>query len=592
MASTEAAQTSERDFHLPGIGVSKGVAVGRVLRLDGRDMTVGLPAEFEATDVRAETARLRSAVATARGEILELKERVARELGRGHAYFFEAHLLMLEDRDLLRDVERVIRGRNLKAEWAIKVVMDRMLALFAQAKDEYLRERRADVEDVGYRVLRALKGEQGAEQGPLQNNVVIVATDLPPLAMAELDLGHVIAFATDEGGFTSHTAIIARSLGIPAVVGLHDVTSRVSSGDRVAVDGSEGFVILNPTKPVIRRYLELREQQRHVDPVEGAPREAVTVDGHRCLLQANVELPSELDGVKRFGASGIGLYRSEYLYLNALPGLPSEEEQVRIYEQLGAISGDDGATVRSCDLGGEKAAPDGGEPERNPALGLRGVRLSFKTPDVFRTQLRAVLRASAKGRLRIVLPMVSRVSEVRAARDILEECKDELRAEGRPFDPKIPLGAMIEVPSAAFIADHLAAECDFFSIGTNDLIQYLLAVDRTNKNVAYVYEPLHPSVLRCLERVATIARENGVPTVVCGEMASNPLHVLVLLGLGYDCFSLAPSLLPLVRTAICSIDLEKARQLAGEILTMRSAQDIAAHISRELPEKFPVFLKG
>jgi phosphoenolpyruvate-protein phosphotransferase (PTS system enzyme I) len=592
MASTEAAEQGERDSRLSGTGVSQGVAVGRVLRLDERDMSMGLPAEFEATDVRAEMARLRSAVAKARREILELKERVARELGRGHAYFFEAHLLMLEDRDLLRDVERIIRGRNLKAEWAIKIIMDRMLTLFAQAKDEYLRERRADVEDVGYRVLRALKGEQVADQRPLQSDVVIVATDLPPLAMAELDLSHVLAFATDEGGFTSHTAIIARSLGIPAVVGLHDITSRVSSGDRIAVDGSEGFVVLSPTKAVIRRFFEERERQRTVDPTEDAPRDAITLDGHRCLLQANVELPSELDGIKRFGASGIGLYRSEYLYLNALPGLPSEDEQVRVYERLGAISGEDGATVRSCDLGGEKAAPDGGELERNPALGLRGVRLSFKTPDVFRTQLRAILRASAKGRLRIVLPMVSRVSEVRAARDILEECKDELRAEGRSFDPKIPLGAMIEVPSAVFIADHLATECDFFSVGTNDLIQYLLAVDRTNKNVAYIYEPLHPSMLRCLERIAVVASENGVPTVVCGEMASNPLHVLVLLGLGYDSFSLAPSLLPLVRAAITAIDIGKARSLAKEILTMRSAQEIAAHISRELPDKFPVFLRG
>jgi phosphotransferase system enzyme I (PtsI) len=448
------------------------------------------------------------------------------------------------------------------------------------------------VEDVGYRVLRALKGEEAVEPGQLRSDVVIVASDLPPLVMAELDLGRVLGFATDEGGFTSHTAIIARSLGIPAVVGLHDVTSRVSSGDTIAVDGSEGTVVLNPTRPVIRRYIELRDEQRRVDPGEGAPRESVTVDGHRCVLQANVELPSELDSVKRFGASGIGLYRSEYLYLNALPDLPSEEEQVRIYDRLGAISGEDGATIRSCDLGGEKAAPEGGEPERNPALGLRGVRLSFKTPDVFRTQLRAILRASAKGRLRIVIPMVARVSEMRAAREMLEECKEELRAEGKAFDPKIPLGAMIEVPSAALIADHLAAECDFFSIGTNDLIQYLLAVDRTNKNVAYVYEPLHPSVLRCLERVATVASENGVPTVVCGEMASNPIHVLVLLGLGYDCFSLAPSMLPLVRTAICSIDLEKARRLAHEILALRSAPEIATHISRELPENFPVFLQG
>lgn len=581
----------ERDVQIPGIGVSAGAAVGRVLRLDQRDIAAGLPPELEADDAVAEIVRLYAAIDEARSQVLELKDRVASELGRGHAYFFEAHLLMLEDRELLKDVERMIRTRRIKAEWAVKAVLDRMLVVYAQVKDDYLRERGSDIEDVARRVIRALSGGQGTSLARLQHDVVIVANTLPPSAVAELDLSHVLGFATGDGGFTSHTAIIARSLGIPAVVGLSDLAMRVSSGDTIVVDGSEGRVILHPTKPHIRKYLRLRNEHKRVEVNAEAPYEAITTDGHRCVLRANIELHSELDAVERFGAEGIGLYRSEFLYLNKLPELPTEEEQVAYFAQLGEVAGNAGATIRSFDLGGDKLNLSGSDDERNPALGLRALRLALGAQPIFRTHLRAILRASAKARLRIVLPMVARLSDIRAARELLESCKQELRDEGVTFQPQIPLGVMIEVPSAVVIADHLARECDFFSVGTNDLIQYLLAVDRTNRHVAHIYEPLHPSVLRCLKRISDVAAAEGIPAIVCGEMASDPVHVVVLVALGFDRFSMTPSQIPLIKKVICALDHADALKLGEELLELRTTAEIESHLSTELPRRYSGFFK-
>jgi phosphotransferase system enzyme I (PtsI) len=592
MRSTRTSTDPEgRDTRFDGMGVSSGTAVGRVLRLDQRDITAGLPPEIEADDPAEEIARLRASVETARNEVLDIKERVAAELGRGHAYFFEAHLLMLDDSELLKDIERVIRSRRVKAEWAVKAVLDRMLIVYAQVKDEYLRERGSDIEDVARRVIRALSGRQASSLGRLQSNVVIVANTLPPSAVAELDLGRVLGFATGDGGFTSHTAIIARSLGIPAVVGLSDIATRVSSGDSIVIDGSEGFVMLNPTKPVIRRYLKQRERQRRAEPPVEPQAEARTLDGHLCVLRANVELTSDLNAIKRYGADGIGLYRSEFLYLNKLPDLPTEDEQARHFEQLVEVVGDDGATIRSFDLGGDKLALSGYESERNPALGLRALRLALGARPIFRTHLRAILRASAKGRLRIVFPMVSTLADLRTAREELESCMDELRSEGRAFNPRVPVGVMIEVPSAVVIADHLAAECDFFSVGTNDLIQYLLAVDRTNQHVAHIYEPLNPSVLRSLERIIDVATNAGIPALGCGEMAADPVHVAVLVGLGYDRFSMAPTAIPLIKKVLAAIDRADAQKLASELLQMRTTAEIEAHLVAELPRRFSGYFK-
>ena len=580
---------TERDVRVDGIAVSAGAAVGRVLRLDHGDILSGLPPDFEASDVAAEIERLRRATDVARKQILDLKERVARELGRGHAYFFEAHLLMLEDRELLADIERVIRARRVKAEWAIKAVLDRMLLVYAHVKDDYLRERGSDIEDVAHRVVRALNGGHSTSLGGLQSDVVIVANTLPPSAVAELDLHRVLAFATGDGGFTSHTAIIARSLGIPAVVGLPDIALQVGSGDSMVVDGGEGCVIMNPTKSVIRRYMRKRASEPSVLDFADAPEEPRTLDGHLCVLRANVELVSELDAVARSGARGIGLFRSEFLYLNKLPDLPSEDEQTALYEQLLTVSSDGGVTIRSFDLGGDKLPIHGLDAERNPALGLRALRLALNEKPVFRTHLRAILRASAKGQIRVMFPMVAGVSDLLEARRALDECRSELRAEGRPYNPKMPVGIMIEVPSTVLIADQLAKECDFFSVGTNDLIQYLLAVDRSNQHVAHIYQPLHPAVLRSLKHVADAARNAGIPSIVCGEMSADPVHITLLIGLGYDRFSMAASAIPLITRVVRAVDRDQAQELATELLALRTPDEIERRLSDELPRRFPGF---
>jgi phosphotransferase system enzyme I (PtsI) len=582
-----------RDVRVDGIGVSSGASVGRVLRLDQRDIASGLPADVDADDPAEEIERLKLAVSRARKQVLALKERVATELGRGHAYFFEAHLLMLDDSELLADVERVIRTRRVKAEWAVKAVLDRMLVVYAAVKDDYLRERGSDIEDVARRVIRALAGRPATSGlARLQHDVVVVANTLPPSTAAELDLGHVLGFATGDGGFTSHTAIIARSLGIPAVVGLSDVALRVTSGEALVVDGSDGCVIVRPSKPVIRRYLRQHGLQRRLAEMDDPPARARTTDGHLCILRANVELTAELDLVRRHGARGIGLYRSEFLFLNSLPALPSEDEQTRVFEQVADAAGKHGATIRTFDLGGDKLPLGRYESEQNPALGQRALRLALGSPDVFRTHVRAILRASARGSVRILFPMVAHVEEMRSARAVVASCMAELDAEGVPFDRRIAVGAMIEVPSAVLVADQLASECDFFSIGTNDLIQYLLAVDRSNQHVAPMFAPLHPSVLRALRRVIEASDAAGIPSIVCGEMASDPVHVAMLVGLGYDRLSMTPTSIPLIKRVISAIDRGQAVELAGEALACRTAGDVDELMARELPKRFPGFFRG
>lgn len=584
--------SGERDVRVDGIGVSTGASVGRVLRLDQRDIAAGLPPDVNADDSAVEIERLRQAFVRARNQVLALKQRVATELGRGHAYFFEAHLLMLDDPELVADVERVIRTRRVKAEWAVKAVLDRMLVVYESVKDDYLRERGSDIEDVARRVIRALAGRPGTSGlARLQHDVVVLANTLPPSTAAELDLSHVLGFATGDGGFTSHTAIIARSLGIPAVVGLSEVALRVTSGEPMVVDGTDGCVIVRPSKPVIRRYLRQHGLQRRLEEMDEPPERARTLDGHLCMLRANVEITAELDLVRRHGARGIGLYRTEFLFLNSQPSLPTEDEQTRVFEQVAEAGGKHGATIRTFDLGGDKLPIGRVESEQNPALGQRALRLALSTPDVFRSHVRAILRASARGNVRILLPMVTHVDELRAARAVIDSCMEELDTEGIPFDPRLAVGVMIEVPSAVLVADQLAAECDFFSIGTNDLIQYLLAVDRSNQRVAPMFAPLHPAVLRALEHVVRASEAAGIPSIVCGEMASNPVHATVLVGLGYDRFSMTPTAIRLIKRVISSLDRDLAASLAGEALRCRTAAEVDGLLARELPLRFPGFFK-
>jgi phosphotransferase system enzyme I (PtsI) len=523
-------------------------------------------------------------------QLLAIKGRAEKELGADQAYIFDAHLLMLEDRKLLENVENYIREERANAEWAVKVAADRLLAVYAEIKDDYLRARGSDIEDVTQRVLVALSGERSGYR-KLTEDAVIVAEDLLPSAVAELDFKHARAIVTDAGGWTSHTAIIARGLGIPAVVGLRDLHRYARTGDLIAVDAQQGVVILHPSSSTIEDYRSVADsapQTRDTTTVN-LSKPLRTLDGIEITLRANVELPAEYEDVRRFGARGIGLYRSEFL-LSRQSEMPSEDEQCKAYMEVAELAGEDGATVRLFDLGGDKMGGVETETERNPVLGLRAIRFSLTHQDVLRTQARAILRAASHGSLDIVLPMISDVMDVRRARRIIDEERARLESEGKQVGA-VKIGAMIEVPSAVMTADKVAREVDFFSLGTNDLVQYLLAVDRGNEGAADWFRSLHPAVLQSIRLTLEAARKASIPAIVCGEMASTPAYAVILLGLGATRLSMTASSIPRVRRAIEGIKLEDAQAIALECLECETANDVEelvrVRFSKNWPHLFP-----
>ena len=569
-----------------GVGVSDGVVVGRALRIHSGTRQV-YRATLEEGDVEREVRRLRAAVRLARRQLLNIKARAENELGIEHAYIFDAHLLMLEDRKLLDDVESFIRAEHANAEWAVKVAADRILAVYAEIKDDYLRERGSDIEDVVQRILVALSGEPSPRYRNLTEDAVIIAEDLLPSAMAELDFEHVRAIATDAGGWTSHTAIIARGLGIPAVVGLRDLHRRARTGDEVVVDASTGEVVLHPSEATIEAYrstIAIARGALHAT-TESGQEPLRTLDGREITLRANVELPAEYEDVRRFGAQGIGLFRSEFL-LTQGGSMPSEETQYEAYLEVARLAGEAGATVRLFDLGGDKMGGAFAEAERNPALGLRAIRFSLRREEVLRTQARAVLRAAARGQLDIVLPMVSDVTDVRRARRIIEEERARLESETIEIG-KVRIGAMIEVPSAVLMAEKMAREVDFFSLGTNDLVQYLLAVDRGNDEVADWFRSLHPAVLGSISRTLMAAAEASITAVVCGEMAATPAYAVVLIGLGATDLSMTASFIPRVRRTIAGVTYGEAAEIARLCLQCESADDVEEVVRRQLGTRWP-----
>ncbi|HET8674936.1 MAG TPA: phosphoenolpyruvate--protein phosphotransferase [Blastocatellia bacterium] len=587
MASSKV--TRLRDLRMKGLAASPGVAVGRALRLDERGRRQFYYITVSHAQVRKEVKRLRQAFAEARAQLEEIKVRLADELGYDHSYILDAHLLMLEDEGLIGEIEQDIRARRVNAEWAVRDVTDRVINAYKQVKDAYLRERASDIEDVASRLLAILSGHAKFDLTRLDQNIIIVAENIWASTVAELDFNQVLAFATDAGGMTSHSAIMARALGIPAVVGLHDATRRVKTGDAVVVDGGEGELVLRPTKPVIKSYLAKRDRETRSRPARTAFEPAQTADGHRVTLRANVELASEIDSLQLFGAEGIGLYRSEFMFLNRLPELPSEDEQYELYRRLSEATGDAGASIRVFDLGGDKLSLEGFEAEKNPALGLRAIRLSLKVEEIFRTQLRAILRANAAANLRVVLPLISTVMELRQAKRIISEVKNEMAGRLAEPNARLPIGVMIEVPAAAMMADVIAREVDFLSIGTNDLIQYLLAVDRVNENVAHLYQPLHPAVLRTIAYVVRTSETAGVPLELCGEMAADPLQAIALIGLGVRTLSLVPASIPLIKNAIRSVELDRARALMTDAMKLTSWVEVKELLERELPRQAPQF---
>ncbi len=574
---------------LTGIPVSPGVAMGKAFVLSAQDFQALPRVKVKEEQIPHEIARFEDALTRTRADILGIRKKLSEEIGREHSDIFMAHLLVLEDRSLIEDVITTIKEKKVNAEFAFSTVVQKYFRAFSQVDDEYLKERVADIRDIARRLVENLIGK---ERNPLTNlpeKVIIIAHDLSPSDTAVMDKQKVIAFATDIGGPTSHTAIMARSLEIPAVVGLDHVSRDVVTGDSIVIDGNHGTVIIDPDERALAAYL--REEQRFIevttelDKLRHLPAE--TPDGHRVELSANIEFPDEIPSVLAHGAAGIGLYRTEYFYMNR-SDLPTEEEQYDAYRTVAEKMKPYPVVIRSLDLGGDKFLSSLEVPhEMNPFLGWRAIRFCLARVDVFKTQLRAVLRASAYGNLKAMYPMISNLVELRRANQILEECKKELRKERIPFNPKLNIGAMIEIPSAALTSDALAKEVDFFSIGTNDLIQYALAVDRVNEKIAYLYEPTHPAILRLIQEVIQNGHKNKIWVGTCGEMSGDPAIAVLLTGFGIDHISTSPLLLPKVKKAIRLVPFKVAKEVAEKSLRF----DTGADVHKFLREKLRRYLK-
>jgi phosphoenolpyruvate-protein phosphotransferase (PTS system enzyme I) len=571
-------------MELHGTPVSPGIAVGQALILDQERAPV-FRLVVPPDQVEREVQRLTRAVGESRQQLQAVKERLRREVGMPHAYIFDAHLLMLEDPLLLDRTVAVIREEHVNAEWALRTVSEQLRSLFEEFTDAYLRERSTDLDDVLGRIQLNLAGEKDAPSlARLPGTYILVAAGLSPSEAAEMDWERILAVVTDAGSSTYHTAIIARSLGIPAVVGLRDGTRRIPPGSLVVVDGTRGEVVVEPSGPVLESFRALQERERREEERLQGTRHlpAVTRDAVAVHLRANVEFTEEAATAVVYGAEGIGLYRSEYL-LGRSRRWPSEEEQVDAYRRLLDQMRPHPVTVRTFDVGLEELAP-GSPSSANPALGERALRLLRRRPEPFRIQLRALLRAGVHGPMRIMFPFATGPADLRVALDLLSEARAELRRDHVAFAEDVPVGLNLEVPSAVLVADLLAAEVDFFSIGTNDLIQYLLAVDRADPRMAGLYQPLHPAVLRTITEVVRAAEAHGLPVSLCGEMAADPLHALLLVGLGVRDLSMTPAAIPRVKSALRAIRVDHAREVARFCLSVRTAEEIESVLRRELKE--------
>ena len=573
-----------REVRCQGLGVSEGIVIGQVLRMVDGTAQVSRWSVKDA-DLEKERQRFRAAAARASEQLRTIRDQAEGRLGKEHAYIFDAHVLMLEDEKLLGDIEEYIITNRINAEWAIKVVGDRLTALYSEIKDDYLRERGSDIEDVTQRLLAALSGAR-PEDLKLAEDAVIVSRDLLPSALAELDLTRAQALATDSGGWTSHTAILARGIGLPAVVGLRDFYRRTKTGDQIIVDSTRNEVILHPSPQTLAEYHCKAEQGLPPRPAVSENRGALrTRDGVEIKLRANIELPAEFEGVEKYGASGIGLYRSEFLL--ARNGLTvSEEEQRVAYEAVGRLAGEEGAIIRLFDLGGENTRSHFRDVEKNPALGLRAIRFGLRNDTVMRRQLRAILLAAANCNLKIVLPMVTDVSEIKRVKAIVKDEIAKLVSDARPHG-NVPIGAMIEVPAAVAMAHKIAACVDFFELGTNDLVQYTLAVDRGNDEVADWFRTLHPAVLEAIDRSLKAARHAGIPAIVCGEMASTPAYAVLLIGLGATDLSMTPAAMPRLRKVIAGIDSASAQAIVKECLTCDGADEVEYLVHARLGSRWP-----
>jgi phosphotransferase system enzyme I (PtsI) len=576
---------------LVGIAASPGIAIGRCWSLDRR--RVRTPKRRLASDeLESELQRFRNALDVSDLQLSEVREKVERKDGAlgtaEHTAIIDMHRMMLKDEMLVLEAQRLIRDERLNAEWAVKRAVRKIKSAFHEQADEYFKERRADVDYVGERIIKNLLGQAPDVDEVPPEGAIVVAHDLSPADTALLlHERKVSAFVTDAGAKTSHTAIVARALEVPAVVGVGRVTTLVERGDWIVVDGSRGVVVINPTPGERAEYEEAQERYRAVEEQLLRTRDlpARTQDDVTIRVAGNIEFVEEVPSLLSHGGEAVGLYRTEFLFLGR-PDLPTEEEHFESYRSVLQALAPRPVTIRTFDLGGDKLPAGMRVHAENPALGLRAIRYCLRQPEMFRAQLRALLRASVHGNLKIMFPMISGVAELRAARRALEETRAELVKEGvRPKD--VPVGIMIELPSAALIADRLARECDFFSIGTNDLIQYTIGIDRLNKDVAYLYKPLHLSVLRMLDIICTAGREAGIPVAMCGEMAGDPVNALVLIGLGVSELSMNGPSIPLVKRVIRAAKASDGRALVARLLALTTADDIEREVKAEMARRFP-----
>ena len=570
---------SDRDTIHHGLGVSNGVAFGPAY-LVAPD-TLRVPRRtVEPQAVETELERLQAALDQTRRDISRVRD-VLRAAGKpGEAAIFDSHLLILEDDELLGRARGSVRNARVNAEHAFHAAVLEALTRLESSEDPYLRERAKDVRDVEHRVIRCLLGEREPAVGDLMQNAILVAHDLPATLTAELDGDRILGFATEVGAANSHTAILARALEIPAVIGLGPVMQRLRDGEQVILDGREGLLIANPSDETLSGYERIRAKiaRKRAEWVSLADAPSVTADGTRLVFQANIDFPREVDAALTFGCEGIGLYRTEYLFLHS-GGEAGEEDQVEVYR--GLVERMDGrpVTIRTVDLGGDKLL-QGMESEANPFLGWRAIRYCLDRPEVFRGQLRAILRAGAEGPTSILIPMITTVEEADRSLEALDEARHSLEREGIPFATECPVGTLIETPAAAMLAEELAERFDFLSLGTNDLIQYTLAVDRGNRRVAHLFQPFHPAVLRLIGEVVAVGHSSAREVTVCGEMASNSRAATLLLGLGVRRFSMVPARIPRVKQVLGRIAIAEAgeaAQMALEAATAEAAQAVIEH---------------
>jgi len=574
---------------LKGIPAAPGIAHGPSFILDKGEFIVPRRC-VSSSEIDSEIARFEEAIQNSRQEVQALKAKIIQDMGPVQARIFDAHLMVLQDATLIDGVIAGIRETKTSAEYVFLGVIKKFVEVFARMPDEYLRERASDISDISKRVLKHLMDESKLHDlDSLQDDLIIVAHELSPSDAVSMYNKKIKGFLTDIGGRTSHTAIIAKSLGVPAVVGLKDATLRINNQDYVIIDGQKGLAIINPRAETKELYI--KEQHKitasleKLDDLKNLPAE--TLDGKKISILANLELSLEIPAVRKYGAEGVGLYRTEFLYMNRLD-LPTEEEQFKAYSRVAEAVAPFGVTIRTLDIGGDKFISSIQIPrDMSPFLGYRAIRFCLERPDIFKTQLRAILRASVHGRILMMYPMISGLGELRQANAILNQVKTALRDEKIPFDEQLKVGVMIEIPAAVMMAESLACETDFFSIGTNDLVQYTLAVDRVNEKTAHLYEPAHPGVLKMIQKTIDAGHNEGIHVAICGEMASDPLLAFLLLGMGIDEFSMSAASILTVKRMIRSVKMQDAQRTAYEAMQLSTGQEIEEFVDNQLRKLLP-----